>query len=330
MDINIAIDALVQGKYVLVFDVYSTGLSVLKALKQYLDQQYTQDTFNQQREFRGKYNTLSNRLLISVSNHKLKVKKSPEIGWLKILYPSLTSFLLPFPKVQGLNSSWQWYKKGIKIPGLNKSIKPFYDTYFPTRFEHLELFNQWLEETNIAKETAYDIGVGSGVLSLKLLQHGFSKVIATDTNPNAIIGMENVNLSDKDGNLHLHLGHLFANTEDLADLIVFNPPWVPLSKNIKGIDKAIFYDDQLFPDFFKQASKHLKPNGRLVLIFSNLAEVTNVTTVNPIELELLNHNRFKKDLLLTKVVTDASSKTKRNQNWRKDELVQLWVLKLSD
>jgi len=326
MDTKIAIDALINGEYVLVFDFYSTGLLVLKALKQHLEKLHKQNTFSQQRELRAEYNTLSNRLLVSVSNNQLKVKKSPEIGWFNQLYPDLTEYLLPFPKVQGLNSAWQWYKKGINIPGLTKTIHPFYDTYFPTRFEHLELFNDWLVKTTISKQTAYDIGVGSGVLTFKLLQDGFSKVISTDTNPNAIIGMEKAlnNTSVVD----LHYGSLFAHCDTLADLIVFNPPWVPINHDIKGIDKAIFYDDKLFPDFFEQASKRLKPDGRLALIFSNLAEVTNVTTENPIHLELLNNSRFEKDVLLTKSVSKASSKTKRNQNWRNDELVQLWVLKL--
>ena len=45
MDTKIAIDAMVNGDFVLVFDFYSTGLLVLKALKQYLDKQYKQNTF---------------------------------------------------------------------------------------------------------------------------------------------------------------------------------------------------------------------------------------------------------------------------------------------
>jgi len=330
MDTQIAINAMVKGNFILVFDVYSTGLLVLKALKQYLDKKHKQNTFSEQRDFRSEYNTLSNRLLVSVSNNQLKVKKSPEIGWFKELYPDLTEFLLPFPKVQGLNSAWQWYKKGINIPGLNKTINPFYDTYFPTRFEHLDLFNDWLTTTSTSKNTAFDIGVGSGVLTFQLLQHGFKKIIATDTNPNAIIGMEKAlnTTNTSDSSIELLYGNLFSSSDSLADLIVFNPPWVPINHEIKGIDKAIYYDKYLFPDFFKAASKRLKPNGRLVLIFSNLAEVTNVTNENPIELELLNNSRFEKDELLTKSVSKASNKTKRNQNWREDELVQLWVLKL--
>jgi hypothetical protein len=42
-----------------------------------------------------------------VVDSRLEVRKAPEIGWLKILYPINTEFLISFPKIQGLNSSWQ-------------------------------------------------------------------------------------------------------------------------------------------------------------------------------------------------------------------------------
>ena len=327
MDTQLAIDALVKGDFVLVFDVFSTGLLLLKALKQFLDKKHNQNTFIEQRDFRSEYNRLSNRLLISVSNHQLKAKKSPEIGWFKLLYPDLTEFLLPFPKVQGLNSAWQWYKKGISIPVLNQKVYPYYDTYFPTRFEHLVLFDMWLTSHSKSIKTAFDIGVGSGVLSYQLAKHGVDTIIATDINPNAIIGMQNAQITS---NLELRFGNLFADCDDLVDLIVFNPPWVPATHHLKGIDNAIYYDANLFPDFFKDAKKHLKSNGRIVLLFSNLAQVSNVTSENPIEQELLKNNRFEKDILLTDTVVKASKHTKRNQNWRKDELVELWVLKLKE
>ena len=36
------------------------------------------------------------------------------------------------------------------------------------------------------RNCAYDIGVGSGILSFLLAKTGFEKIIATDSNPNAI------------------------------------------------------------------------------------------------------------------------------------------------
>ncbi len=327
MDPQIAIEALLDGDFILIKDFYSSGLSLLSELKRYVKQQYSDESFQGQRDFRSVYQNLSNRILLDISNNKLSLRKSPEIGWLKKLYPDLSNFALPFPKVQGLNSAWQWYKKGIEIPVLGEKIHPFFGTYFPTRFEHLELFENWLEEYNAPKKTAIDIGIGSGILSFQMLQHGFEKVIGTDTNPNAIIGLsETIKENKKYQNLNLIHGSLFASTEILTELIVFNPPWLPAKQNTTGLDTAIYYSSDLFSDFFKEAKKQLKPDGKIVLLFSNLAQITKVSESNPIEKEIAKGGRFKLDILLKKTVKSASKKTKRNQNWRSSEAVELWVL----
>ena len=241
----------------------------MSELKRYVKQQYSDKSFQGQRDFRSVYQELSNKILLNISNNKLSVRKAPEIGWLKKLYPELSDFALPFPKVQGLNSAWQWYKKGILISVLGEKIHPYFGTYFPTRFEHLELFEDWLKKYNGTKKSAIDIGVGSGILSFQMLQHGFEKVIGTDTNPNVIIGLtETIKENEKYSNLNLIHGNLFANCDILTELIVFNPPWLPAIHNTKGLDKAIYYKSNLFSDFFREAKKNLKSNGRIVLLFS--------------------------------------------------------------
>ncbi|MDO5975102.1 hypothetical protein [Flavivirga jejuensis] len=78
--------------------------------------------------------------------------------------------------------------------------------------------------------------------------------------------------------------------------------------------------------FFAAAKKRLLPEGKLVLIFSNLAQITNVTTDHPIQKELDEGNRFQLERCFKKSVSAASSKTKRDQHWRALEEVELWVL----
>ncbi len=327
MDPQIAIKELLKRNYVLVEDFYSTGLTLLNELKRYIKNKHSKNSFQGQRDFREIYHELSNRILLKISNNKLVVKKAPEVGWLKTLYPDMSDFILSFPKVQGLNSSWQWYKKGIFIPVLGKKIYPYFGNYFPTRFEHLELFEEWLAKYRGEKKSAFDIGIGSGILSFQLLQHGFEKVIGTDINPNSIIGLnEAISKNPKYSNLDLIYGDLFANSDSLTELIVFNPPWLPAGKKIRGLDAAIYYNSSLFSDFFKKAKRRLKPDGKLVLLFSNLAQITNMSIDNPIEQEINKGGRFKKELLVKKSVKSASNKTKRSQNWRVSESVELWVL----
>lgn len=327
-DVELTINALLDGKFVLVEGVYNNGLVLLFELQKYLKKTFPNETFKEQRAYRSEFQKRSNQILVEVNDHKLVVKKSPEIGWLKKLYPELNDFILPFTQIQGLNSAWQWYKKGISIPGLRNKIHPYYGTYFPTRFEHLVLFDNWLKKYKGAKKSAIDVGVGSGVLSLLMVKHGFQKVFGTDTNSNAIIGlsefMGETKLSRK---IELDYGHLFGKWEKPRELIVFNPPWLPASYDLGRNDRAIYYDENLFPEFFHEAKKRLLPNGKLVLIFSNLAQITNVAKINPIEKEIAEGGRYRLELCIKRPVKSASNKTTRNQHWRSSEEVELWVLR---
>lgn len=326
-DIKLTIKALESGRPVLITAFYSNGLVLLKELKLYLQKKFPNDSFEEQRKFRASYQKLSNLILIEIVAHKLIVKKAPSIGWLKKLYPEINDFLLPLPQVQGLNSAWQWYENGISVPVLRNKMHPYYGVYFPTRFDHLILFDQWLKRYNGAKKSAIDIGIGSGILSLQMIKYGFQKVFGTDTNPNAIVGltefMGDTKLSRK---IALDHGSLFGKFNKPTELIVFNPPWLPQAHKLDRIDEAIYYNKNLFSDFFAAAKKHLLPEGKLVVLFSNLGQITNATNEHPIEMELAKGGRFQLEKCYKKSVKVASDKTKRDQHWRTLEEVELWVL----
>ena len=326
-EIKHTIQVLEAGKPVLITAFYSNGMLLLRELQMYLKRKLPHKSFQEQREYRSEYRKLSNLILIEIVDHKLTVKKSPSIGWLEKLYPETSDFLLSFPQVQGLNSSWQWYQNGISIPVLRNKIHPYYGTYFPTRFDHLILFDNWLKRYKGPKKSAIDVGIGSGVLSLQMIKYGFQKVFGTDTNPNAIVGltkfMADTKLSRK---IELDFGHLFGKWEKQTELIVFNPPWLPESHDQDSNDEAIYYNEHLFPDFFAGAKKRLLAEGKLVILFSNLAKITKVTKDHPIEKELAQGGRFQLERCFKKSVRAASGKTKRDQHWRSSEEVELWVL----
>ena len=326
-DVKFTIKTLEAGKPVLITEFYSNGLLLLKELHMHLKRKLPNKSFKEQREYRTKYRKLSNLILVEIVDHKLAVKKSPSIGWLEKLYPETSDFLLAFPQVQGLNSAWQWYQNGVSIPVLRNKIHPYYGTYFPTRFDHLKLFDNWLKRYIGPKKTAIDVGIGCGVLSFQMIKYGFQKVFGTDTNPNAIVGltefMGDTKLSRK---IELDFGHLFGKWVKKTELIVFNPPWLPESHNLDSYDEAIYYNENLFPDFFSGAKERLLPEGKLVILFSNLAQITNVTKDHPIEKELAEGGRFQLEKCFKKTVKAASDKTKRDQHWRSSEEVELWVL----
>ena len=96
-----AIKALQAGEYVLIEGLYSNGLQLLKELNTYLDKRIADKAFVDQRLDRNVYHELSNRILLEIAGHKLVVKKSPDIGWLEILYPEILNFYLPFPQEIG-------------------------------------------------------------------------------------------------------------------------------------------------------------------------------------------------------------------------------------
>lgn len=327
-DIQLALKTLLLGKFVLVEGVYSNGLLLLHELQLALKKDYPNKTYKEQRAYRSAYRERSHLILAEVKNHKLVLRKSPVIGWLEKLYPDVNDFVLPFSEIQGLNSAWQWYEKGVAVPVLRNKIKPYYGTYFPTRFEHLILFDNWLKRYNGEKKTAIDVGIGSGVLSMQLVKYGFQKVFGTDTNPNAIIGlMEFMGETKLARKIELDYGHLFGKWDKPSELIVFNPPWLPSSHDLDSMDRAIYYDENLFPEFFNEAKKRLLPNGKLILLFSNLAQITDITEVHPIKKEIATGGRFQLELCIKKAVKLASEKTTRDQHWRSSEEVELWVLK---
>ncbi len=326
-DLESTIQGLRMGKSISINGFYNEGLSLLKGIHRFLRLSLPNKSFLEQREFRAEYHKLSNLILIEIVDQKISARKSPNIGWLAKFYPENSRFYLTLPQVQGLNSSWQWYKNGISIPVLRNKIHPFYGIYFPTRFEHLLLFDNWMQRYEGVKKTGIDVGVGCGVLSLLMVQHGFQKVYATDINPNAIVGLkEFMGTTKLSRKIELDFGNLFGKWEIPTELIVFNPPWLPKKHDLSSIDDAIYYGETLFSEFFIEAKKRLLPEGKLVLIFSNLARITNVTDEHPIEKELAEGKRFQLEKCYKKTVQVSSAKTRRDQYWRSEEEVELWIL----
>ena len=316
-----------EGKVVLIRSFYSNGLNLLKELHVHLKKKLPNTTYQEQQVYRDTYRKMSHLILLEIVQNQLEVKKAPSIGWLEKLYPDVSEFHLPLPLIQGLNSSWQWFKKGISIPVLRNKIHPYYGVYFPTRFEHLEVFDTYLERYEGPKKAAFDVGTGSGVLALQLLKYSFQKVFATDVNPNAIIGLTEY-MGDTKLSRKIELDHapLFGKFDQPAELIVFNPPWLPASQDVEGLDQAIYYKEDLFPSFFEGAKERLAEGGKLVILFSNIAEITEVTKEHPIEKELAENDRFQLERCFKKRVNSASEKTKRDPHWRDQEEVELWEL----
>ncbi len=175
-------------------------------------------------------------------------------------------------EVLGLVGAHEWRKKGIEIAALGDAphnrIHPHYGVFSPVRGEYVDL----VATTPIRdKSLAFDIGVGTGVLSALLAKRGVQRIVATDQDPRAInCARENLHRLQRIDKVELVQTDLFP--EGLAPLIVCNPPWVP-ARPSSPIEHAV-YDEgsRMLRGFLAGLRAHLAPKGEGWLILSDLAE----------------------------------------------------------
>lgn len=305
---------------------YGTAMAYYSWTKKQVNDNFPVIDFKSARNNKEQLSLLSNHLLIHISEGKVDLAGAPENKWLTELYPDKATFLMRFTDFLGMNGAWQWYENGIRYPGLNNVIHPFYGVYFPTRYEHLILFDEWLSINNPFKN-AVDLGTGCGVLTHYLLKHKTQKITATDISINALQSVHNdlthYGLNER---VTLFLSSFFDKLNmEAVDLVVFNPPWIP-EESENTLDRATHYDKDFFRIFFEEATKAMKPGTKLVLIFSNFAEVAGLTQLHPIRQEL-EQSRFK---LISFKQQPLLQKPSQRKNWltaiRQKEMNELWVL----
>lgn len=319
-----AVDALLAGHRVLLTHAYSDGLRILHHLKAQLGHRVA--SFTDKRSKRAKYQAASQLLLAEVAKGSIQLKKAPTIPFLSTFYDTQEAFALSFPHLQGLNSAWQWYHKGISIPSLQGKLHPYYGVYFPTRFEHIKLFVIYLENMSHLPTSAIEVGVGSGILSLLLLQTGVQHLQCTDTNPNALYSTAlSLQKRGKAAQVELLHGDLLSPCHGPTDMILFNPPWLEAKHHIHSLDHAIYYPPGLFERFFEQADGLLSAKGEIVLLFSQLGQSSGHQNTHPISTLLKNSDVWDFGTLITQECT-----TRPKGHWRQrhnKERIEIWIIK---
>ena len=178
----------------------------------------------------------------------------------------------------GLVGAHEWHQKGMEISALgsapNNRIYPSYGVFSPVRGEYIQLV---LDAPLPSTELAFDIGVGTGVLSAVLAKRGVKRVVGTDLDPRAMAcAKENIQRLGLNSKVELTQTDLFP--EGKAPLIVCNPPWLP-ARASAPIERAIYDENSgMLKGFLAGLAAHLAPKGEGWLILSDLAEHLGLRT----------------------------------------------------
>lgn len=184
----------------------------------------------------------------------------------------------------GVTSAHEWRRVGVEIAALGEPpsnrIHPHYGVFSPIRGEYIGL----VATAHLPKPpkgqadiTAFDIGTGTGVLAALLVRRGVKKVLATDSEPRAIVcAQDNLARLGLERQVTLLQADLFP--PGLASLIVCNPPWLP-ARPSSPLERAV-YDEggRMLKGFLAGLAEHLAPGGEGWLILSNLAEQLGMRT----------------------------------------------------
>lgn len=178
----------------------------------------------------------------------------------------------------GLVGAHEWRKKGVEIPALGappgNRIHPHYGVFSPVRGEYVDLVAQ---APLPSKTLAFDVGVGTGVLSAVLARRGVQRVVATDQDPRALTcARENLQRLGLTGRVELQQQDLFP--EGKAPLVVCNPPWLP-ARASSPVERAVYDEGSgMLRGFLAGLAAHLEPGGEGWLILSDLAEHLQLRT----------------------------------------------------
>lgn len=125
-------------------------------------------------------------------------------------------------------------------------------------------------------KSALDIGTGTGILACTIAKYTLSKSTALDVSDNALkIAEENIKNLDLSEKVKTLKSNLFEKVSEKYDLIVSNPPYIPLSEKAtiqKEVtfdpDLALYTKDENGLEFYEKISKnaknYLNKNGYLL------------------------------------------------------------------
>jgi methylase of polypeptide subunit release factors len=236
------------------------------------------DLFNLHRLSQSQRARILGMLLIQVeTDHSISLRRAPDVAQacIEAYGPQGQSYVVSLRELLGVISVHEWRKKGVLVLVRDDEeirIHPHYGVFSPVRGEYIELvLNSPLPKALIKSSTAFDIGVGTGVLSVVLAIRDIQNIIATDQDDRAIAcAKENIDRLRLSNQVKIQKTNLFP--EGKAALIVCNPPWLP-ARPSSSLEHAVYDpNSQMLKGFLGGLREHLLPEGEAWLILSDLAE----------------------------------------------------------
>lgn len=202
-------------------------------------------------------------------------------------------------KEEDWSSSWKKYYKPTKI-GNKIVIKPSWEAYkaqedeiviemdpgmaFGTgTHETTMMCVQQLEQYVSQEDVVFDIGSGSGILSIVAAKLGAKKVIGVDFDQVAVNVAQNNVVENKAGNVEIRHGNLMDLVTEKADIIVANiiaDVIILLSKDIKNFlnRDGIFIASGIILEKIEEVKENLIKNGLDIVSVETMGEWAAITS----------------------------------------------------
>ena len=238
--------------------------------------------FHQQRQVQARRAHILGSILIPLNgDYRIPLRRAPDVqaACTQAWGPADgTARVIALRELQGIVSAYEWRKNGVQIPALQTlggydRIHPHYGVFSPVRGEYVDLVAQAPLPATATQTAAvaWDIGTGTGVLAAVLARRGVPQVIATDNAARALAcAQDNVQRLGVAAQVQLCNVDLFPPGH--ADLIVCNPPWLPV-RATTSLEQAVYDpDSRMLRGFLAELAAHLRPGGEGWLILSDLAE----------------------------------------------------------
>lgn len=242
------------------------------------------DNFNHHRLAQSqRARSLGMLLILLNAGHSICLRRAPNVSQacLEAYGVANEPYVISLRELLGVISAHEWRKKGIPILVTRDEkirIHPHYGVFSPVRGEYIDLVCKApLPKAVNGDSIAFDIGVGTGVLSIVLAMRGIKQVIATDQDERALAcATENIERLSLSSQITAVKGNLFPVGQ--AALIVCNPPWLP-ARPSSSLEHSV-YDpgSQMLKGFLSLLKDHLLPEGEGWLILSDLAEHLGLRT----------------------------------------------------